>query len=320
MYPMPVLPIKQSTKMKHLTVILFLLGIFSSCAFSQTLNADRVEKINAMLSSNSPDTAAIHSLLVEWQAEAPDDCELYPSWFNYYLLRSRESVIYLNGYAEGQGPADNDSFVIADENGTPVGELANHTTYSPEYFQKSIESIDAGIAMYPSRLDFYMGKATAQLWAGRYDDVVTTVLQTIDASLKNNNTWMWTNNEPLGEYGRERFNDITDIILQLVDAGETNKALYLFDVLIASYSDYPMFQVIKADLLAYIGQYQQALAIYEPLLSSMSDDLMMVCNMAYAYRQLNMTDKVLEMCTILEKSNNDEAIQRAKQLRNSLSE
>ena len=46
-----------------------------------------------------------------WESQSPDDPELYPARFNYFMNRARSSVLVLNG-ADGVGEDESEEYSL----------------------------------------------------------------------------------------------------------------------------------------------------------------------------------------------------------------
>ena len=83
----------------------------------------------------------------KWEETIPNDPEMFIAGFNFYLQKSKEEVLRMDG-----GPAQGQSLQIMDSsNNEPVGYIYGDVSYNDELFAKSIDYLTRGIEKNPSR-------------------------------------------------------------------------------------------------------------------------------------------------------------------------
>lgn len=100
---------------------------------------------------------AADSLLRLWEASDSADPELYPARFNLLFNRAQSSYIELSGDTLPGG----DALILSDSSGRVVGSLAERQIRNDSVYELAMAEIDRGIAAFPDRLDFRLGKAAA---------------------------------------------------------------------------------------------------------------------------------------------------------------
>lgn len=168
--------------MKNLVVIIFLAMALAMAA------VDFNTPFNACLLDGK--LKAADSILNVWSREAPDDPELFPARFNLMLNRARSEMLVL-----ADKPAQNsESLVLNDSMGKTAGYLSGEVIWQDSIVDEGMREIDRSIAVYPDRIDFYLGKASAASLTGRWNLVVETLDDLLEREKVNGGQWLTTGN------------------------------------------------------------------------------------------------------------------------------
>lgn len=136
------------------------------------------------------DTAKQRNVLVQWEQDAPEDPELFTSYFNYYFRLAKKEVMTLSGEQPGTA-----YLTLEDSTGKTAGYMGSNTHYHAEIMSKAFMKIDKGIELYPNRLDMRFGKihvlGEVEDWTGFTEAIV----KTLHYSIQNANQWTWTHGE-----------------------------------------------------------------------------------------------------------------------------
>lgn len=141
------------------------------------------DRFNALLTTS--DTAAQRHVLEEWEAAADDDAALYIAYFNYFVNKSRTSLIQL-----GDDPAGQQSLELFNEGdtvGEPVAFMYSVDRFDPDLLHQGLDWIEQGIAKFPDRLDMRFGKIHMYGLAERYAPFTTEIIRTVERSAVNGN-------------------------------------------------------------------------------------------------------------------------------------
>ena len=128
---------------------------------------------------NLNDTLRQREILEKWQKEKPDDAELFTSYFNYY-------------------------FKLSQINSPKVEPKGGLKSFNKKYFDLGVDVINKGIEMYPDRLDMRFGEIYMYGLIKDWRNFTKNIIEAINYSAKNNNEWIWRNNEKK-ENGKEFF-------------------------------------------------------------------------------------------------------------------
>lgn len=221
--------------MKNIVIILAIF-LCLNVAFSQNYKSD-FDKY-----SKENNTTKQIEILKKWEEKEPTNPELFTSYFNYFLRKSREELVSIT-----KNQPKGESLVLEDSTGKLAGYIGSEITYEKKFIKKAIEKIDQGILLHPNRLDMRFGKiyilGEIEDWQNFSDEII----KTIKYSKINNNEWTWTNNEK----------------------GEYNK-----DFLLGSVQDYQktLFNTEKDELLLYMRLIaEEILKIYPNHIESLSN-------------------------------------------------
>lgn len=267
-----------------LRIVLSAIFAFSSyCLYAQS-TADLF--YNALMNKEY-DTA--DSLLAVWHEQSPDDPEIFPAEFNYYINRSRSEMLVITGDTIPTG----DCFLLQDSTGTTAGQITSRITWDNELFNKAICVLDAGIGKHPRRLDFRFGEAKAFEMKGEYDRELSVLSEVLDMDSADSR-WLWSENEPVD--GNEIIPEsIFDYCRVLYEDGATD----ILKRLCTKYSETHEPDVMILNILAAVyfdeEDYRSALEVFEQAHAAAPDDAIILCNIAYLHMQTGDRDKALEV-------------------------
>lgn len=267
---------------KLITALVFTL-VFACNAIGQR---NYYDQYNALVERDEMPEA--YSILTLWAKDttANTSPEFYVSSFNYYVMQARQEVLSLT-----RTPNEGDYFQLQKEGDTiPQAYLGASITYLPEYSTKAIDVIDQGIARYPNRMDLWFGKIYFLGKMMQYDAFTTEIVNVINQSAKNDNKWLWENNQPVKD-GFENFSlSIQDYIGQLY---ETNDDSLLYNMLViaeAMLKHYPnnVTNLSNASIYCmYKKDYNKALTYLLKAETIDPNDYIVINNIANCYFELN---------------------------------
>lgn len=293
---------------------------------------ERNEKFLSLIEPDSIDDQSVIQVLTEWESATPDNVDLHTAWFNYLLIKSKKQAVALNfpGVKNGsilqvmsvpgvQGNIPDGKYVVLSDsiNGDPIAALNPKTIFVDSIFWAGINHLDRSLELNPDRLDVWFGKMTALVMKEAYPEIMTTAQQIIDRSKQNNNLWQWQYDTPLDERSEEAFSSITDFIFTLGDAGQNELAEQLADSLIAAYPQDLYYTLVKGQYYIKNDELDKAIENHENVWKGYKDDLRVAANLAYLYNQTGNTEKLLEICAVLEQSEEEEFVNLANEYRES---
>lgn len=84
---------------------------------------------------------------------------------------------------------------LKDSTGQVAGFLSSKIVYDTEILQQGLDKIDAGIRLYPDRLDMRFGKIYSLGQGERWEPFTEEIIKAIKYSKRNKNKWIWTFNK-----------------------------------------------------------------------------------------------------------------------------
>lgn len=264
---------------------------------------------------SSKDSEERINFLQEWEKSAPDDPELYTSYFNYYVNKARQELIEINSIK----PNDRESLEITpegEENSDPTAYLYSQVYYDYEPVFQGLKYIDEGIKRHPNRLDMRFGKIYILGESKDYESFTSEIIKTINHSAKNNNQWLWTNNEIIQNAEENFFDAIQDYVVTLYN---TNDDDLLENVRLISeeiIKHYPNNTVSLSNIsIVYIitERYDKALKFALKAEKVSPDDTIILNNIAYIYKTIASKDEAIEYYKKVIKFGDEEEIEFARQ-------
>lgn len=269
------------------------LFVLAAAAFGVAAS-DYNSSFNAWISDGCYEQA--DSVLRLWESQSPDDPELYPARFNYFMNRARSSVLVLNG-ADGVGE---DELVFRDSAGTVAGSIGSGSVWNDSLFALAMQTIDKGIEAYPLRLDFRLGKAAAAELCSSWGDVAGTVEGVLELTGRKGTRWCWTGGGELGDSAKEMVADAAFDYLRRLYSSDDAEALGLVGPL----GDKILKVFPKDDRTLNLmgaasydrGDAKSALSYFDRAAKAAPDDAVPLCNMAYMHYEQGDTSKALKLC------------------------
>lgn len=236
---------------------------------------------------NDKDLDGQYSLLQSWEKAAPGDPELYVSFFNHYLTRSREETLSLTST-----PPKGESLRLTKEDDKKVvAYLGSKMSFRKADFDLGISYIDQGIGKFPNRLDMRFGKTYALGQIRDYGRFKDEIVKAIDHFGGGKNAWLWRDNKPLDDPKGFMLKAVQDYIVQLFDSGDENvphikpiaeAVLRFYPDHIESLSNLSIVNMVRND-------FDAALITLRKAESMAPNDPVIIGNIAYCY--FNKKDK-----------------------------
>ena len=217
------------------------------------------------------------SVLRSWQSATPNDAELYPAKFNYFINKGFSSIIVVDTATTYEG----EHFAFSELDGTPAGTVHSQVSWNDEDFENAIKIIEEGIAKYPRRLDMRLGELTALSMHDMYDRVADVLVSTIEEGSKDCNGWTRQHNEPVDSV------DYSDVIfekiVELYNASAYNALNKVCEkYLLVVPNDFRVINIcaaVKIDM----NDLDAGLALFKRALTLAPVDGILKSNIAYVY-------------------------------------
>lgn len=246
---------------------------FGFLTVTLALAADNYQiSFNACLSDGK--LQAADSILDEWSRATPTDPELFPARFNLLLNRANSDATM------------RDSLVDC-----------------------AFAEIDRGIAVYPDRIDFRLGKAEAASVEGRWSAVIEAVGGMLDHDVENGGHWLGIGNTLLTNAATlladavfERLSDIYSSDSRTV----VNSALSTADKAAKRFGNDVRILNMAANLNFGVANNDAALRYFEEAARIAPDDAIPLTNIGYIKYQQGDSVKALEIFRKIERGDYDE--------------
>ena len=286
-------------------ILLAVAALFCLTAFSQT----RKELYDSLAKSfKDKDTVQREKIIADWERLYPKDAELYSVYANLYLSKAMKEVVIMSK----EKPEDEEYFVAKDSLGNEIY-MYSTVDYDSGMLQKSLSTLEEGIAKFPDRLDFRFGLASVLYDTDNYREMVNVLCNTVERSGANGNKWLWTLDENVDDgkgemmetlqgYFNELFNEIGDKAL-----AETlvNKVLQFYPKDIVFLNDKAIFAYDRGDLDGALKEFLN-IHVMAP------NDAVVINNIAYLYEKKKDKANALKFYRLLEKTDDVEYVNLAK--------
>ena len=268
-------------------IYIFMLILAVSNAYGQNYQVDFQKHCQAN------DTTKQWEILKKWEKSNPDDPELFTSYFNYYVLKSRIEVLSLT-----VEEPDGESLILKDSLDNTAGFLGSQVYYDQAYLQKGMDKINKGIELYPNRLDMRFGKIYILGQIEDWENFTDEIVQTIQYSSVNKNAWTWTNNNDKQEGGKDFFlSALQDYQLQLYNTGSDDLLPNMRRIASEVLKYYPHHLESLSNLsITYLltGDYDKAIISLQKAEKVNPKDYVILSNIAHAYKLKGEKKKAIE--------------------------
>jgi len=258
-----------------LPVFFILLSALSNMVLAQ----DRLEQF--WTATDNGDTAAQHTILLEWQSANSGDADLYASWFSYYFGKSQKAVVAMaNEQPDGQAVSFQDS------SGNIAGYWSRGVYYDSTLLHRGLDSIDQGLAKFPHRLDMRFGKIYALGQAGLWEAFTQETIKAIHFGPTIEHKWTWTRNEEQQDGETFFLGALQDYQLELYNANDDALLPNMRRIGEAILKYYPEhIESINNISITYIleGNFAKAVEYAHRAEKVAPDDSIVLCNLGRAY-------------------------------------
>ncbi len=273
--------------------------------FNSVSAQNYTQAFNGFLNSN--DTTQQFILLKEWEKSNPNDPELYVAYFNYYINKSKSEFIRI-----GNNPQGEDNIKISSDSAgsRTVGFMYSEIVYNTIGVDSGLLWINNGIKNHPNRLDMRFGKTYILGEIKNYELFTQEILNTIDYSVKNNNQWTWSNNEPLEDAKNFMLGSIQSYQAQLYNIGDdsllTNMEKIANKILLYEPNHIESLSNLS---IVYISNNKYDLALKYLLHAYSIDpkDFIILNNIAHTYKLMGDTKNAIHYFKLTKKYGDKEA-------------
>lgn len=231
-------------------------------------------------------------VLTEWEKSEPKNAELFTSYFNYYVKKSRKEAISIS-----TEQPNGESFLLKDSLNNIAGYFGNQVHYDQQEIQKGFEKIDEGIKLYPNRLDMRFGKIYVLGLLENWETFTTEIIKSIKYSSENKNAWTWTNNEKK-ENGKDFFlTSIQDYQIQLYNTENDDLLVNMREIANEILKYYPNHIESLSNLsITYLltGEYDKGIDALKKAEKINPKDFIILSNIAQGYKLKGDKEKAIE--------------------------
>lgn len=269
------------------------------------------KQFNEMVSKS--DTAGQQQLLQQWAKADSSDPELYVAYFNFYVRKSKKSIVRLDPSGKCKG-----GFEVMEKDSSqkePIAYLYGDSYYDPVILQRAMEYIDRGIKKQPNRLDMRFGKIYMYGQTRDYEKFTDEIIITINYSALNKNKWTWEDSKPLDSPQYFFLKSLQDYQVQLYET-EKDELLdnmgRIAETILKYYPDH--IESLSNLSVVYMlqKQYDKGLA---PLLKAEKlnpKDYIVLSNIAQAYKLKGDKTNAIKYYELTIKYGDEQAIEYAQ--------
>ena len=290
--------------MKKIFGILILLFVMSNVV----VFADEKSIYLQLLQSNK--MAELEEHLKKWEANEPNNPEMFIGYFNYYLNMARNETIVFGG----KNPPKGDTyFSITDpKTGDNIGYMYGEVKYDPSYAEKALQIINRGLAIAPSRLDMHFGKTRLLAELHSYGKQKEYLLKIFDIGKTINNKWLWSDGKVLEDAENVFVNSIHDYISEWYNANDKIAFASVREALTIYYPDNPIGYNDCGLFYAQNGDMANAEKYFLSGYRVDTEDEVLIGNLAYLYEAKKNVGEAIKYYKIMAKSMNPKYSEYAK--------
>jgi tetratricopeptide (TPR) repeat protein len=269
------------------------------------------KQFNELVSKS--DTLGQKKLLQKWEQVNSNDPELYVAYFNFYVRKSKKSIVRIDSDGKDKG-----GYQVMKEDSSvkePVAYIYGDSYFDRGILQSAIEYIDRGIKKFPNRLDMRFGKIYMYGQANDYEKFTDEIIQTINYSATNKNKWTWKDSKPLDSPQQFFLSALQDYQVQLYET-EKDELLgnmgRIAETVLKYYPDHIESLSNLSVVFMLQKQYDKGLA---PLLKAEKlnpKDHIVLSNIAQAYKLKGDKKNAIKYYELTIKYGDEQAVDYAK--------
>ncbi|MBO9151607.1 tetratricopeptide repeat protein [Chitinophaga sp. GCM10012297] len=257
------------------------------------------------------DTAALKTLLANWERTAPNDPELYTSAFNFYFSGSRREMLSLQKNAPKE-----EGLRVTDNSGKTVAFLTSGADYDADKLARAFGYINTGIAKFPDRLDMRFGKCFVFGQIADYENFTKEIIATVDRSVVNKNNWRWTENKPPDQPEELLLSSIQSYLAQLYNTENDDLLDNMIRIGEATLKHYPgNVEILTTTSTAFLlkKNYDKALGYLQRAEKLNPKDGIVLNNIAHCYKLKGDKTNALKYYELTEKYSDEEGKAMARE-------
>ena len=291
--------------MKRLLLTLAIV-MFSCSAFAQS-RTELYDRFHEAISRYNTDGAA--EVIAEWERSYPGDAEIFALQANYHFQKAINEEIVLSDTE----PEDGREYLLTKDSLGVQRYLYSEIRIDSTELKAAQAALAEGILNHPDRLDLRLGKITVHLYVAEHDLAVQEVTSALERSLKNQNRWTNTLDEPIETDGVSYLREcIQDYLEQLIEADDLASAERMIDDCIKSYSKDAVFLTDKGVLRFYANDLKGALKWFRKASRNAPEDMLITTNIANIYEKMGNRKKALKYYGIIAESDDEKFAEIAK--------
>lgn len=291
--------------MRHLLSTL-LAALLACSAFAQSRESLYGRFEDAI---NERDTAAVLSLISEWETLFPGDAELYSVRANYYLQTVVKEVVIVSDVE----PTDGREYGIVQDSLGVKGYMYYEKQLDQSRLDAAKKTLTEGVEAHPDRLDFRLGKVTLHILADENELAVDEVISALERSVKNKNKWFDTLDLPVETEGVSYLrNCIQEYFSQLLGVNDLGSAERMIDACLKMYPKDAIFLTNKGNVCYYAGDLEGAMKWFLKARKRAPEDMLIVMNIANLYGRKGDVKKAVKYYDMVVESGDEDFSEIAK--------
>lgn len=288
-------------------LLLTLAVVMLSCSVFAQTQAELYDRFNEAISRYDIDGAA--AVIDEWEKAYPGDAEIFALQANYHFQKAINEEIVMSDTE----PDDGREYLLTKDSLGVQRYLYSEIRIDSTELKAAQAALTEGILNHPDRLDLRLGKITVHLYVDEHDLAVQEVKSALERSLKNQNRWTDTLDEPIETDGVSYLREcIQDYLSQLIEADDLASAEKMIDDCILSYPKDAVFLTDKGVLRFYADDLKGALKWFRKASKADPDDMLIMANIANIYEKMGNRKKALKYYSIIAESDDEEFAEIAK--------
>lgn len=288
-------------------LLLTLVIVLLSCTAIAQTRTELYDRFHEAISRYNTDGAA--AVIAEWERSYPGDAEIFALQANYHFQKAFNEEIVLSDTE----PEDGREYLLTKDSLGVQRYLYSEIRIDSTELKAAQAALAEGILNHPDRLDIRLGKITIHLYVAEHDLAVQEVKSALERSLKNQNRWTDTLDEPIETDGVSYLRScIQDYLSQLIKAKDLASAEKMIDNCIKSYSKDAVFLTDKGVLRFYANDLKGALKWFRKASRNAPEDMLITTNIANIYEKMGNRKKALKYYGIIAESDDEKFAEIAK--------
>lgn len=255
------------------------------------------------------DTSTVRTIIKDWETMFPGDAEIYSLRANYHYMLAKVEYMVLSKDLKADGYN-----VEMEDDGGPAGGFYLQVDVDSLKALAAIDALEEGIAKFPDRIDFRLGKARLEMDCRSDSAAVDEIISALERSVRNHNKWYETLGQEVETEGVSYLRGaIQGYMAEFLEKEDMIQTERMIDGALRYYPKDAILLADKGTLKYFQSDLDAAIKYYLKARKQDPSDMLITYNIAYAHEAKGDIKKALKFYRIVAESGNPQFAPEAQE-------